>query len=520
MMKVEDYRMKKGIVSLGVALALVFSLAIATPKANAQLGDALNISWSSSFQVQNLSQTSPASGEIQFYSPDGTQASTLALQTADGNPIPAGESVTYNAILTTEAPGAGFDGSAIIVADTEVAAILNLQGTSSTGTNNFFGSASGISEGAASVGLPLVQRQPGPGFDTWFVVQNAGDATATGVTASFTPANDASDTPIGQSYTTDAVDIEPGAARLFSTDDLASEIVRASDSRFVGSVTVSSGNNEELAVIANQTGTLEGSFQVVNTYGGFSTGSNNIALPLVQHDNAGFFTGVSVQNVSETDNANVTVTFAANRDGLPATPPEAIQQELEPGEALTFNTGQLIGNIGNPAENRYVGAATVESTGGAVVAVVNQNRGVSANEPGGVGTSYEGIPSSTATQNVSTPLLMSDNGGFATAIQCLNTTDTSGTLDVTYSENVVGNGFQPENITGEALPARADGAVTIFQAERNGFGSGFTSGTGSPTRYVGSATITATQPVVCVVNQQSFPATTGDTFLTYNGINF
>jgi hypothetical protein len=84
----------------------------------------------------------------------------------------------------------------------------------------------------------------------------------------------------------------------------------------------------------------------------------------------------------------------------------------------------------------------------------------------------------------------------------------------------VGNGFQPENITGEALPARADGAVTIFQAERNGFGSGFTSGTGSPTRYVGSATITATQPVVCVVNQQSFPATTGDTFLTYNGINF
>jgi len=84
----------------------------------------------------------------------------------------------------------------------------------------------------------------------------------------------------------------------------------------------------------------------------------------------------------------------------------------------------------------------------------------------------------------------------------------------------VPNGFEPSDITGETLPARADGAVTIFQAGRDGFGSGFTSGTGSETRYVGSATISANQPIVCVVNQQSFPASTGDTFLTYNGINF
>ncbi|NJO84846.1 MAG: hypothetical protein HC828_20170 [Blastochloris sp.] len=113
---------------------------------------------------------------------------------------------------------------------------------------------------------------------------------------------------------------------------------------------------------------------------------------------------------------------------------------------------------------------------------------------------------------------MSSNGGFATALQCQNTTTTATTLNVDYSPNVVANGFQPTNVASEALPA--GGVVTIFQAGRDGFGPGNFSGSSAEGRYVGSATITAGQPIVCVVNQQALPGATGDTFLTYNAINF
>ncbi|NJO84844.1 MAG: hypothetical protein HC828_20160 [Blastochloris sp.] len=210
--------MKNVIVSLSIALALLAAFAVAIPQAHAQVGNALNITWSSSFQVQNLSTTSPASGEIQFYNPDGSQVDPLPLQTTDGNPIPAGSSVTFNAILTNERPGAGFDGAAIIVADTEVAAILNIAGSAAGTGAAYQGSASGITQGATSVGLPLVQRQPAAGFDTWFVVQNAGDATAS-VTATFSPNTDSSGDPIGQSFTTPAVSLAPGASTLFNTAD-------------------------------------------------------------------------------------------------------------------------------------------------------------------------------------------------------------------------------------------------------------------------------------------------------------
>jgi hypothetical protein len=507
--------MKKVIVSFSVAVAMLISFAWAAPQAHAQVGTALNINWSSSFQVQNLSDTSAASGQILFYAPDGSQPSSLPLEDANGNPIPAGASVTYNAILINQAPGAGFDGSAVIVSDTEVAAILNIAGTANDTGIGYNGSASGISQGASSVGLPLVQRQPGAGFDTWFVVQNAGDAT-TNVTATFSPASDAQGDPIGESYTPDPVSLEPGASTMFNTETLANNI-EGTAGRFVGSVTVTSDNNEELAVIANQTGTMVGRDRVVNTYGGFGSGSTTLSLPLIQNANAGFFTGVAVQNVSETESADVTVSFSDNRPGLPASPPADITDTLQPGESLAFNTAVVIGPLTDP-NNRYVGAATVTTSGGEIVAVVNQNRGVSTEEPAGVGTSYEGFSTAGATQNASAPLLMSSNAGFVTSIQCQNTTGTAGTLDITYAPNVVDNGFQPTNVVDEALPA--NGSATIFQANRNDFGPGNLTAGDAEGRYVGSGTISADVPIVCVVNQQALPGTNGDTFLTYNAINY
>jgi hypothetical protein len=68
-------------------------------------------------------------------------------------------------------------------------------------------------------------------------------------------------------------------------------------------------------------------------------------------------------------------------------------------------------------------------------------------------------------------------------------------------------------------PLDGDGTFVRIQANQDGFGTG--TGTGaSPTRYIGGATITAGEPIVCVINQVSLPGTGGDSFLTYNGINF
>jgi hypothetical protein len=466
-----------------LAAALLLALmAMAVPGASAQMG----ITWSTGFQVQNLS-ASTANISITFYQQSGTALTPFS------DTVAANGSKTYSVLNGTAGPSvpAGFNGSAVISADQPVAAILNILGS---GPGAYGGSASGISSGATKVGLPLVQKNNG-GNETWCSVQNAGSAAAN-VTVTFTPRDAVS----GNSFTAPARTIQPGAATTYDTTQLPQL-----GTKFVGAATVNS--TQPVAAICNQTGL--GATKNLLTYDGFAGGSATVRLPLVQNGNGASgnlnASGISVQNIGTTA-TNITVSFSANTRGT--FQPAAITfNNVAPGQTKTINTANATNNAsapgfgGNTAALRYVGAGTItNSANQPLVAVVNQV-GLLQN-----GSSYEGFNPASATTKVSLPLLMANNGGIATAFQCQNVGTANATLTIKYGPNSKGT-FVPAQASQTIAPGAAGAPVNQLVASGSN-------------RYVGSATITsAGAPIVCIANQLG-TTPTGDVLLTYDGINF
>src|SRR5690606_33584201 len=114
---------------------------------------------------------------------------------------------------------------------------------------------------------------------------------------------------------------------------------------------------------------------------------------------------------------------------------------------------------------------------------------------------------SNLTSNASAPLVMANNSGFYTGIQCQNAGNSTTTLTIDYSENTAGS-FQPDDVT---VSLEAGKSVTVLQ-------SGDEWGTNL---YVGSAAISASggANIACIVNELNLSAP-GDQFLTYNAINY
>jgi hypothetical protein len=455
-----------------LAAALLMALALlGVPSAGAQQG----ITWTTGFQVQNLSATA-ANVSITFY--DGTTGNALTPFNAV---IAANASTNFFPLdggAGRPSVPAGFSGSAVISSDQPVAAILNILGN---GTS-YGGSASGISAGSTTVGLPLIQKNNG-GYQTWFSLQNAGSTNAT-VSVAFKPRDSVS----GNAFTVSNLTIKPGAA---ITLDTTTAQLNGLGTKFVGSATVTS--NQPIAAIVNQTGL--GSSKTMLTYDGFgsSAGSTKINMPLVQNGNAGFFSGLSLQNVGNAP-TTITVTYGPNTRGT-FQPQTQTFPNIAAGQTVAFNTAAAFG--GNTLGQRFVGSATATASQ-PLVGVVNQLGTIS-------GSSYEAFNPSLATAKVSAPLLMANNGGFLTSIQCQNVGTAATTITLRYSPNTRGT-FTPPNFTQTIQPGTSGAPINQLVA----------AGTN---RYVGSGTVTASGnvPIVCVVNELGAP--TGDTLLTYAGTN-
>ncbi len=426
------------------------------------------VTYNSGFQVQNLG-TGTANISIVYYNQDGTVATTV------NDTIAVSSSKTYFPI----APAAPFNGSVVISSDQPVVAISNLLGDSP----QYGASTNSFSAGATDVSLPLVMRG-NSGFDTWFNVQNAGSADAS-CNVNYVPGSDGT-------AAVEAKTIKPGAAQTF---DQATNT--ALGTKFVGSAKISCDQPVVASLMQINTST----FKVLMGYNGFTGGSTTVNLPLVMANNSGYYTGIQIQNVG-TATTNVTVSYSANTAGAFA-PANDTCNSLAAGASCTLI--QLGGTWGS---NQYVGSATVtNSAAQPLVAIVNQVC------PGGlpacssaVGTASEGFDPSTATSNVSAPLVMANNSGYYTGIQVQNVSGSAVDVTVTYGPNSAG-AFAPSADTTTSLAAGA--SWTVIQ----------TGGAWTGNSYVGSAQITATGPIVALVNEIN-PAAAGDQFFTYNGFNY
>ncbi len=406
--------------------------------------------YSSGFQIQNQSSNT-ATVVIQYINQDGTTNATVE------DTIQPNASKTYFPI----GADAGFNGSVVISSNESIVAITNVLGNGF----DFGASYESFSAGASTVSLPLVMKG-NFGFNTWFNVQNASSpdsGSAVNVTIDY-PGTSCSETAT----------IQPGAAATF---DQSANTCLADG--FVGSANITATGGDVVATVM-QVGPAQ-----LLAYNGFTGGSTNPVMPLVQANNFGFATGVQIQNTG-TASTDVTVSYAPGTSGTACTETQTIA-------AGTSATYALNSTCAAPSSAQFVGSASVtdNSSSQPLVAIVNQTNFTNK------GSAYNALNENTASASVAFPLIMQDNFGFFTGFNVYNAGSAAASVTCTFS-------------AGTNAPA----SITTNIAA----GASFTAVQGDSGQYVGSATCTATGgSLLGVANELG--SGTGDDFFAYIGFN-
>ena len=381
----------KTVIRFSIALALVFALIVGVSVSRAAL-----VSYNSGFQVQNLEATD-ASISIMFYDRSGTAVTTVT------DSVPANTNNTYFPLTNLGNENAsvpsGFDGSVVIASDKKVASITNVLGSDGSDPLAFGASYKGFTGGSNTASLPLLMKN-NYGFNTWFSVQNVGSV----------------DTTVTVTYSDGVVSVptvvKPGAAAKF---EQASE---AHATGWVGAAVVDSPA-APIAIAALEVGPT-----TLFAFDGFSGGSTNPVMPLVNENNYGYVTGIQIQNLGTTS-TDVTVSFkpSAGQPGTACTEVRTIAGQSSVNFALYVFT-----NFADPAAStwisdtcvqgeRFIGSASVTAnTGGQdLVAIVNQ-----LNQADNKGAAYDAFDPASGTDTVVFPLLMDRNYGYFTAFDIVN----------------------------------------------------------------------------------------------------
>jgi len=206
--------------------------------------------------------------------------------------------------------------------------------------------------------------------------------------------------------------------------------------------------------------------------------------------------GFQVQNLSQTQSANITVQYI---DATTQTQVATQSATIPPGGSLTFVPFSATGFVQMNAPAGFRGSVTILSDQ-PIVAVTNILGAGAA-----LGDSYGGFTSGASSLNL--PLIVRNNFGIDTSITVQNVGSAPATVTISYTPGFVGNAGSEPPFT------LAPGASrTIYQKDNTALG------TGTP-GFVGSATVSATgSPVVATVLQEgngqlmaynAFPAGTG-----------
>jgi hypothetical protein len=423
-------------------------------------------SYTTGFQVQNLDSANAASVTVDFFQADGTSPANSQITTS----ITAGGSVTFYPLNTV---ANGFNGSVVISSNAPLASVVNVIGTSGSLKAN--ASYVGASSGSSTVTLPLLMAGNG-GYNTWFTVQNVG-SSATTITATYSDGKTASSTsvPANASYTFRQAS-ESHTSKVFSG-------------------TLTSSNSMPLVATVIEEGT-----SIIFAYNGFSAGSTNPVMPLINANNSGTITGTQIMNTGSQD-TTVTLSYTHSASGTDCTETLPIAH----GQSRTFSLNVF--GAGKPADDtsdcaagvRFIGSAkvTANTANQPLVAIVNQLKN-NVN-----GEAYSAFDPAAASTSVVMPLIMDRNAGWYTGFSIMNVgTDT--TVSCTFSKNAQG-GAQPTYTVSASLAA--NGALVDIQSGK------------IMDRYAGSGTCTAGAggKLVGIVNELNNSA--GANLMVYEGIN-
>jgi hypothetical protein len=400
------------------------------------------------FQVANLNQDEAANITVEFYAQDGTVAHTAS------DTIPAGSSTTYIQAQMGDDIGETFNGSVVISADQEIAAIVNQNTANEDSTSGYNGSYTGFSAGSSTFNIPIVLSEF-YGYYTEISIQNAGEEPVD-VTVDYVDTACTDDTETG---------LAKGAAVRFNNEDSCD-----------GTVNSSATINATGPVVAIVNQISEGD-NLEQSYNGFSpaNGGNELYAPIALKAFYGFNSSMQIQNLSN-DPMDITATYS---DGVV----ETVENVL-PGASATF----LQANEDHAAG--WSGSAKITNdTDGLMVGIVNQQGGTSAASY----NMYTGGANSWAL-----PSVLYQYYGFTSSFQIQNVSDGPVDVDVKYDDG------QTASVQG-----LAEGATEAFiqNAEAH-----------PDTNWAGSAIVEATGPIVVVVNQDVLTPGLIDYQYSYNAI--
>lgn len=240
----------------------------------------------------------------------------------------------------------------------------------------------------------------------------------------------------------------------------------------------STGN---IAVEANQYGNGGSVTGQLYSYNPLTGGSTLAYAPLIANNYYGYNTALQVQNLSASASTVVTVTYGTGLTQSWSLGPTASHSFYSPVSGLPSGT---------------LTSAKVQSSGQPIVVEVNESNNYNR------ASSYTGFPSGTTT--VRAPIVLRRYYSNNTSVTCQNLGGSSTTMTITYSN---GNSTVSPSVA-------SNGTYQFYQPADSAIPNGFN----------GSATITtASQPIVCVVNQDLNEAPYGtmlmDQMYAYEGTN-
>jgi len=442
----------------------------------------------SGFTVQNQDAVNAANVTIRFYWAEGTPGAGSVAHTIT-DVIDAGKSKTW---FTPSVPGLpdGFIGSVVVESDRPVAAIVNTQTPSGTGSSpsnpNRVGTASGVLEAQTGTNMYVTQIMKNfYGWGSYIAVQNT-----TGDTASVTVRYFDS---TGAQIATNTQSLHPYSTYVFRQESEA-----GLPSGFSGSAKVES--NKAVAVICNfyNSGTMDTTAQF-HSYNGLAGGATKIYAPRIVKDYYGYQSGLTVQNVGTLPTV-VTVQYTFGGSTYTQTLPS-----IGPGQAKVVYMGSPLQVPELATVSAVSGSAVITSSGQPIIATVNED-----NRSMGRGVTYNGFLDGSATSTVLFPQITSKYYGYCSGIQIMNVTAAPHSCTVTYS-----------------MAGRADVTVATGSIGAGQSWSQFAPDLASLTAdFNGAAVVTCDGNFVGIANMSHrvdkdprWPTNYGDNFTTYNGIN-
>jgi hypothetical protein len=217
------------------------------------------------------------------------------------------------------------------------------------------------------------------------------------------------------------------------------------------------------------------------SYNPFSTGALKFYAPVIMNSYYGNNTAIAVQNVG-TSSANVTITYATGQTWSGSIATNSSASRLTSADGVPTNT--LTG-------------ATIESTNGQpIVVVVNESNNYNR------AASYSAFSSGSTTARA--PIVMKRYYTYNTSVVCQNIGTASATMTIRYG-GVAGS------VVSGSIPVGS--THQFYQPTDSLISNGF----------IGSATITSGQPLVCIVNEDANESPQGtqmkDFQYSYDAIN-